>query len=37
MPTCGQIWEGSGEVTKSFKLPDTDSKPFDFYNFRANY
>jgi hypothetical protein len=37
MPTCGQIWEGSGELYKSFTLPDTASKPFDFYNFRGSY
>lgn len=36
MPTCGQIWFGAGE-SKSFKLPDTESRAFDFYNFRANY
>ena len=36
MPTCGQIWFGAGE-SKSFKLPDIESRAFDFYNFRANY
>ena len=37
MPTCGQIWEGGGDMNKTFTLPDTDSKPFDFYNFRGSY
>ena len=40
MPTCGQIWQGGGELeggaVRKFTLPDTASKPFDFYNFRAN-
>ena len=38
MPTCGQIWQGGGELeggaVRKFTLPDTASKPFDFYNFR---
>ena len=36
MPTIGQIWFGSGE-SETFTLPDTESRAFDFYNFRANY
>ena len=36
MPTCGQIWQGGGELeggaVRKFTLPDTASKPFDFYN-----